>query len=82
MSISSLSSELNEIIFVDILSLDELCLIHFMDLAGRFSTPSIVHYKSMRKSIDAFEQNLVTHTGTPRSSETTKLSWKDNLRNI
>ena len=64
-SISSLSKELNEIICVDHFYLDELCLIHFMDIASRFSTVSIASDKSMITAITAFEQNWITHFWYP-----------------
>lgn len=45
--------------------LEELCLVHFMDVATRFSTTSIVSDKSMSTAIIAFEKTCVTHYWHP-----------------
>lgn len=64
-SISSLSNELNEVVCVDHFYLDELCLIHFMDMSTRFSTACIVENKSMPVAIRSFEESWVTHFWYP-----------------
>lgn len=53
-SISLLSTELKEVVCVDHLSLDDLCLVHFMDLSTSFSTTCIVENKSIETAMRTF----------------------------
>lgn len=51
---------------MDHFHLDELCIIHFMDMSSRFSTAAIVKDKSMESTIVGFEKNWYTHFLYPK----------------
>ncbi|PXF44010.1 hypothetical protein BWQ96_06243 [Gracilariopsis chorda] len=54
-SISSLSDQFNEIVCIDHMFLDEVCLFHAMDADTRYSAGIIVPNTSMAHAISAFE---------------------------
>lgn len=66
-SISMMSKEFTEIVCVDHFYLNDICLIHFMELTSRFSSASVVHSKDMESVIKAFEENWVNHFWYPEN---------------
>lgn len=60
MSISSLSKEFNEILCVDHLYLEDILLMHFMDLITRYSSALIITSTNLKEAVIVLEASWVS----------------------
>ncbi len=66
-SISTLSKQFNEIVCIDHFFLDEICLVHCMDLVSRFSAVQAVESTNLADAVVAFEACWVSQFWYPES---------------
>lgn len=64
-SISSLSKQINDVLCIDHFYLDDMCLIHFMDLTTRFSMDLIVQSTATSEVIMALETTWIPSFSYP-----------------
>lgn len=66
-SISSMSTQFNQVVCVDHFYLDEIRLMHCMDLVSRFSAIQVVDSETLADAVAAFEACWMSHFWYPES---------------
>lgn len=66
-SIAGINREFNDVVFIDHLWLDEICLLHVMDSYSRFSIAQPVQSTALSQAVVAFENLWISHFWPPSS---------------